>query len=374
MFARVNPLTVVDLGATKVCAAVCSPSGEPLGLAVCPCPGWLEHYPAPDEIGQAVLAATTEADAMAGRHHSRRIWIGLAGQDLHYGEAVGMVRIGPQERRVTRTDLDRALYVAAAPSRDTLHRLFMAALLDEVEMHEEPLDRFGRRLEVKALVIEADAAKRVKIREVLAARGLETQGFVAGPLALGSVLTPAEKEIGTAVLDLGAVHTSVAVFARGAPRFAAAVPLGGLHVTRDLAVALGIPLGKAEMEKLAPRLGADDLDLRARVVRARCTEILEHVRKALERSGWLARLPGNYVLAGGGALQAGLPELAEQVLGGPARLGLPGLEAVGGMVARPGYAVIMGLAQVVRRYGAPSTAPKEVGWWRSKSPQRNLPV
>ncbi|MGE5599486.1 MAG: cell division protein FtsA [Bacteroidota bacterium] len=365
----------MDLGTTKVCAAVISPVGEPLGLAVYPCPDWLESHPTREELGRLVAEAVNEADAMSGRHRSRRIWLSLPGREARYGEAAGMARVGAQARRVTRADLERALQAAAAPDRNTLHRLIVASALDGVEMIEEPVGRIGQRLEVRVLLIEAEAQRCAAIHQALADNGLEVQGFTAGVLALDSVLTPAEKEIGTAVLDFGAVHTSIAVFARGAPRFAATIPLGGLHVTRDLAVAFGIPLMKAETEKIAPE-GSDAgrSDLREQVIGARVEEILEHARKALERAGWLARLPGHCVLTGGGALYGRLPDLAEKVLGGPARVGLPGLEASGGMVARPGYAVIMGLAAAVRRYGIPSMAPKEVGWWRSKSPQRSMPV
>lgn len=356
-----------------------SPDGELLGMAVAPTPGWPERPPSLTDIGPAIAAAVADAEAMAGARHSRRVWVALSGSAARPSAGETVVRIGPQQRCVTRSDLEKAAAALAASGRLTMHRILASATLDGAETLEDPVGRMAGLLEARLLLLESDAKRREEMLHTLAAAGLEAQGFVAGALALESVLTPAEMEIGTVAVDLGAAHTSLTVYARGAPRYVSIVPIGGTHVTRDLAIVLGLPVNKAEAEKIEAA-GTDLLaseSVSGRVITARLREILELCRTELERAGWARRIPGGFVLSGGGASPMGLINLAENTFGAPVRLGLPQLSQVQGMVARPGYAVALGLAAAVRRHVSKvnfGSLPKEVGRWRLRSPQRSLPA
>lgn len=375
MMAGAGPaLIAVEVGATKISAAVSSAGGELLGLAVVPLSGPPDGTPATAELSSALRTAVAEANAMAGTR-GRRIWLALNGPALRYRTAKGMVRVAGPGRKVTRADLERALEAAAPPLPGTIHRLFVGASLDGREVLEDPFGLVGERLEAGLLLVEVDETHRLGLEEAAAGAGLEIAGFVAGVLALEFVLSPAEREIGTAAIDLGATHTAAAVYLRGRLRAVAVLGLGGLHVTKDLSVAFGLSRAKAEELKIAAF--SSDGDWRAtpagKVAAARLGEILELIRDELALAGWMGRLPGGFVLTGGGAIPGNVLGLAEEILGGPVRCGFPRLEQVGSMVAGPGFAVILGAAQAVRAYGkggGPGVMAKGVARWRSWCLQR----
>lgn len=365
------------MGAVKVCAVVASPDNEPLGLGVAPVPGWPDRFPSAHELGVAVAKAVAEADRMAA-HHSRRVWAALSGPAVKCRVAEGVVQITSTDLRVGRADLERVMASVAPPNSDLLHRLLVSTTLDGEEILEDPLGLTGRRLEARIVLVEAAGKRREELHRALAAIGLQAAGFIAGILASASALTPAEREVGAAIVDLGATHTSVTVYLRGSPRHMAIINLGGLHATRDLSVALGMPIVKAEELKLEGAWSkAKEQDLAAQVIFARVGETLELVRSELIRTGWAGRLPGGFVLTGGGAMLAELKTLAGTVLGAPVRIGLPQVGTAQELVAGSAYAVVIGLAAAVRhhtRAGESGSMTKGVGWWKSWYPRRRLPV
>ncbi len=373
-------LTAIDVGASKVCAAIFSTGEEPLGLAVAPVAGWPEHSPSKAELASLIGQAVSEADAMAG-HHTSRAWFSLSGKSIRHRLARGMVRTSSADRRVSRADLERAIAAAVPGRTKVLHRLLISSVLDGREILEDPTGQPGERLEVNLLLVEAEDGRLAEYRQIAADAHLEAAGFIAGILAAVSVLTPAEREIGTAVLDLGATHTSVAVSLRGTVRHLGRIDLGSLHLTKDLAVVLGLPLAKAE--RLKREAWTPDADgnrpatQAAQVIAARLGEILELAGADLKAAGWAERLPGGYVLTGGGAPPESLLVLASETLGGPARLGLPGLGPDRGMLAGPAYAVLLGLKSAVHAAifsAKDGFTPRGGSRWRSWFPQRRLPT
>jgi cell division protein FtsA len=315
-----------------------------------------------------------EADAMAGGHHTRRVWLALNGTGISTGTVHGTTGIRAPDQRITGGDLGRAVE-AAATFGQPMHRILISTAVDGAQNLEDPIGRTGKRLEAHFLVIEAAREREGELRQALSMAGLEVQGIIAGALAAATVLTPAEREIGGVVLDMGAHHTSAAVYARGGPRHLAVVRYGGIHVTRDLAVAMGLPVAKAERLKLTAAPTGEGFANKA--IAARVKETLELVRMEIAKAGWDGRLPGGYVLTGGGALLPGLPEAAAEILRAPVRLGLPQLGRSMETIAGPAFAVILGLAGEAGRmassedYGHRS---KGVGRWRLRFPRDSSPV
>lgn len=176
---RDSLLTGIDVGASKVCAVVASPTGEPLGLAVAPMPGWPERSPTPAEVGRTIAAAVMEADLMTDDERSRHVWVALSGAAARIAVYEGVVKNGSQERSVTQADFEKAASMLSAPGASPMHRLLVASILDGVETLEEPVGRAVSRFEAKLLVVEADGKRREDIRQALTVAGLEAQGFIA---------------------------------------------------------------------------------------------------------------------------------------------------------------------------------------------------
>lgn len=301
-------------------------------------------------------------------HHGRRLWVALSGECLLRENFWETTAISAPEHGVSISDLDRIGSMVAARLPSSLHCWPVAARIDDRLSWENPMGKPGRQLHLAFHRLAAKPEILDSIQAALAEAGYECAGCIAGELALTAALTPAEKEIGAAAIDLGATHTSIAVCLRGAVRYTASIRIGGENATKDLAIALGVSRSKAEDLKLA-LMGDARLDELAdtvptKVLTARYTEILELVRAELEKDNWTGALPGGYVLTGGGAISGCLADLARRVLGEPVRLGRPELNRLEALIARPDCTIILGLVPAIKAYGGKGSWPKGDGWWR----------
>jgi len=185
----------------------------------------------------------------------------------------------------------------------------------------------------------------------------------------------AEKDLGVALVDIGGGTTDVAVFTGGEIYYTAVLPVGGNHVTNDIAV--GLRASQEEAEKTKIKFGAADSgmvgedeafeitslgaetprelprELLVNITEPRMQEILQMVRAEIMKSGYLEMLPAGAVLTGGASQMPGMAQLAERILGMPVRLGLP--RDVGGLsdtVASPVYATAVGLVIYAAKHQA----------------------
>jgi cell division protein FtsA len=182
--------------------------------------------------------------------------------------------------------------------------------------------------------------------------------------------------MGVAVADIGGGTTDVAIFSEGSVIHTVVLPVGGNHVTNDLAIGLRTSLTDAESTKInyghsLPQLIPRDeiIDIQpigaekaqgvprvyvAEIIEPRALEILEMIKAELQRSGQAGLLPGGLVLTGGGAKLLGLPEMAAETLDLPVRVGVPiNVRGMADKVAGPSFATAVGLI----KWGAKLTAP-----------------
>jgi cell division protein FtsA len=197
--------------------------------------------------------------------------------------------------------------------------------------------------------------------------GFEVDEVVLEPLASAeAALTSAERELGVVVADIGGGTTSIGVFVSGGLTHTAILPIGGHHITSDIAVGLRTPVSEAE--KLKVRSGAatpaetsegelievfnvGDREPRilprrvlCEIIEPRLQEICNMLRLQIRRSGYAHLVPAGIVLTGGTALLRGITRFVSEKLELPARLGLP--EQIGGLtdaVGSPVYATGVGL-------------------------------
>jgi cell division protein FtsA len=242
----------------------------------------------------------------------------------------------------------------------------------------------GSRLGVAVhLVTGAVTAVQNVVRSVNRA-GLTVQDVVLQPLASGeSVLTPDERDLGVILIDIGGGTTDVAVFREGAVWHTAVIPLGGDHITNDIAVGLRTPPPDAEELKKVfacaqaglvledetvevPSIGGRkprvlSRQTLSRIVQARVEEILTLVARGIGQAGLEDAATAGVVVTGGATLMEGVPELAESIFDLPVRRGIP--KWVGGHYERvesPACATAVGLVLTGARrdrYGAGGTRP-----------------
>jgi cell division protein FtsA len=364
----------LDVGTTKICALIgeLSASGvDIIGIGQHPSRGLRKGMVVNIESTvEAIKRAVAEAEQMAGVE-IESVYASIGGGHLTGVNSQGVVAIQSRTREVAAPDVERVLEVARdlhlPPDREILHVLTQAFSVDEQDGIREPIGMLGHRLGVGIhLVTGAVAAAQNVVRSVNRA-GLTVKDLVLQPLASAeSVLTPDERDLGVIVVDVGGGTTDVALFRENAVWHTAVIPLGGDHITNDIAVGLRTPAADAEeLKKLygcaqtALSLEDETIDVSSiggrkarvlsrqtlsRIIQARVEEIFALVAKGVRQAGLEDAATGGVVVTGGVSVMEGVPELGESIFDLPVRRGIP--KWVGGFYDRvesPVYATAVGL-------------------------------
>jgi cell division protein FtsA len=363
----------LDIGTSKVVAAVAEilpESGfQVIGLGQSRSEGLRKGVVVNIEATvRSIRAALEEAELMAACRITEA-YIGIAGSHIRGINSSGMVAI--KDREVASTDVDRVIETARAVhipnDQQVLHVLTQEFMVDGQEDIREPIGMSGVRLEVRVHIVTGAVSAAQNVVKCVRRCGLEVQDIILQPLASAlSVLTADERELGVALIDIGAGTTDITVFTGGAIRHTAVIPIAGDQITNDIAMALRTPIPDAEEIKLthgmAKEVLADPNDRMeiagigdrpsrllsrqalAAVIEPRVEELFTLAQQVIRESGFEDRLASGIVLTGGTALLPGIAELAEDVFLRPARTGMPTYSgALADVVRNPRYATVMGL-------------------------------
>ncbi|MBE3132249.1 MAG: cell division protein FtsA, partial [Acidobacteria bacterium] len=346
-----------------------------------------------DAAVESIKKAIDEAELMAGVEIDS-VHLGLSGPHMKGFNSRGVVAVAGKNREITREDVRRAIDAAKAvalPSgREIMHVLPQDFVVDDQDDIGAPVGMTGARLEVNVHIVTGNASSTQNVVACVNRAGVEVAGMVLGQLAASeAVLTPDEKQLGVALLDIGGGTADLAIFERGSLWHTAVISVGGDHFTNDIAVGLRMPIPEAE--KLKRKCGCalsgmvdDDETIEvasvggrrprvmarrilSEILQPRAEEIFHLVWDEIRRAGYEKSLNSGIVLAGGGAILEGLPEIAEQIFDLPIRRGCPA--GVGGLVdhvSSPAFASAVGLVvfahhnRVVKPARSAGLGP--VGW------------
>ena len=321
----------------------------------------------------AIKKAIVEAELTAGIEIDN-VYLALSGPHVKGFNSRGVVAVAGKNREITHEDVGRAIDAAKAVSlpagRQILHVLPQDFVVDDQDGIGAPVGMTGARLEVNVHVVTGSVTATQNIVACVNRAGVQVKGTVLGQLAASdAVLTPDEKDLGVALLDIGGGTTDLAIFERGSLWHTAVIGVGGDHFTNDIAVGLRMPIPEAE--RLKRRSGCalsgmvDDEEtievasvggrrprvmgrrILTEVLQPRAEEIFHLVWDEIRHAGYEKALNSGIVLTGGGAILDGLPEIAEQIFDLPIRRGSPS-GVSGGLadhVASPAFATAVGLAQ-----------------------------
>lgn len=362
----------LDIGTTKIaCIAgeVTDDGVDIIGIGTAPSKGLRRGCVVNiDATVQSIQQAVDEAENMAGCEITT-VFAGISGAHVRGLNSNGMVTVKDKEVRdidVTRV-IEQAKAVAIPMDREVLHVLPQQYVVDDQDGIRDPLGMTGVRLESRVHIVTTAVASAQNVIKCANRCNLQVADVVLESLASASaVLEDDEKELGVALVDIGGGTCDVMVYCDGAIVFTSVLPLGGGHITNDIATLLRTPLESAE--KLKRKYGCAWTELvddgervevpsvggrgprslprkeMVEMIQPRVEEIFEHVRKELMRSGYLDGLAAGVVLTGGASGMEGTTEVAEQVLGLPTRRGVPA--KIGGLVdvvRSPSYATGVGL-------------------------------
>lgn len=300
-------------------------------------------------------------------------WISIAGHNILVQESRGVIGVSHSDGEIKEADVERAVEAArtvATPSNyEILHVIPKSFTVDGQHGIKDPVGMNGIRLEVDAMIIQTLSSQIKNLTKSIYRTGLEIDDLVFSPLATAeSVLTQKQRELGVCAVDIGATTTSLAVFEEGDMLHTAVLPVGGDHITNDIAIGLRTSLEVAEEVKL--KLGSavpDYVDRKAtftlsdfgsseeemikqrfiaEVIEARAEEIFEAIDDELRKIDRSGMLPVGAVLTGGAVKLDGMNDVAKRVLRLPVSIGQPvGVSSVIDEVNDPAYATAVGLCK-----------------------------
>ena len=367
----------LDIGTAKIMVVVAEvlPSGalKLVGLGVAPSHGLKRGVVVNiDATVHSIQMALKEAELMADCK-IQRVYTGITGSHIRGLNSSGMVAI--KDKEVTAADVFRVVETAKAINISSDQRLLLVEpqefVIDGQDV-KEPIGMSGIRLEAKIHIVTGAQSAAENIIKCVRRCGLEVEQLLLNPLASSqAVLTDDERELGVAMVDIGAGTTDVAIFTGGAIRHTAVLPIAGDLITSDIAMALRTPTKDAEDIKVesgyAKQLLADpeaqvevpglgdrgprmlSRQVLAGVVEPRVEEIFSLVQQVIRDSGYEEVLSSGIVLTGGSSVMPGMVELGEDIFLKPVRRGIPKYSsALADMVAQPRAATVMGLLEEAR--------------------------
>lgn len=300
-----------------------------------------------EEVANAINSCLEKAREQS-RQKLDEVFVNINGSHIFCIPSRGLVSVSRADQKISQEDIERVLSAAQtfslSANKEILDVIPREFIVDGEKGIKEPFGLKGVRLEVEALALGCFSPYLKNLTQAVLAAGVQINDLFFTPLASArAVLKPREKELGVAVLDIGAGTSSLAVFEEGDLIHMVTFPFGSANITNDIAIVLKIDIDTAEKiklefgsclsqkekkkEKIKRDFTVESLTFPRKklfdIIEARISEIFNQVNKELKKIGRYALLPSGIVLTGGGANMLKILELAKKEFKLPCRLGLP---------------------------------------------------
>jgi len=375
----------LDIGTSKVVCIIAAPDTylqylNILGIGIAESKGLRRGVVTNiDKTVESIRQAVERAEQQSGVKVVDVV-VGIAGDHIQSFATRNIITIPSPTKEISARDVERLIdesrKINISSDRRILHVIPQEYVIDGQDGITDPIGMSGVRMEANVHVVTALVTAIQNIQRCVERAGLRMRDIVLEPLASSnSVLDADEKEIGVAVIDIGAGTTDIAVFCENIIRYSAVFGIGGQHVTDDIAKVLGILHSQAEKIKrdyghaIQTNILNDEViqipgvsgrnpmeitkGLLAEIIQPRLEEIFEFAYAEIKNSGYANRLSAGIVLTGGCSLLRGAAELAQDVFGMPVKIGIPTEIAHGGFareVENPIFATSVGLVLHGVRY------------------------
>lgn len=383
-----KPIVGLDIGTSKVCALVGqmnegSKRPEVIGLGIAASTGLRKGIISDvEETVSSISTALEAAEKMAGVPLTD-VYLGVNGPHINFLTSKGVIAVSRPSGEISEDDVARALEASEAvslpPNSEVLHSIPFSYTVDDQEDVTDPVGLSGVRFEATTHLITGSAPVIKNFTKCVLRAGVDINELVVNPLASSlACLSDRQKELGCVLIDIGAGTTGIAVFEEGRLLYVNILPLGGAHITNDIAIGLRTSIDVAEKVKLeygfayASEISKHEtIDLSlinkeekdkvsrhhvAEIIEARLLEIFSMVRQELKKIGKDVLLPAGAILVGGTAKLPGIIDLAKQKLKLPCQIGFPSdLQGIIEKIEDPSFVCACGLML----WGAESESGKE---------------
>jgi len=299
-----------------------------------------------EEVAEIIKSSLDKMQEISNKK-IKSVSVNVGGAHIFSTTSHGLISVSRADQKISQEDIERVLQAAqtfSLPSNKEILSVFPKEFtVDNEKGIKEPLGMKGVRLEVEVLVLGGFSPYLKNLTQAVLDAGVQIDDLILTPLASSrAVLTPREKELGVALLDIGAGTTGLAVFEEGDLIQTTILPIGSAHITSDVAIGLRCDIDTAEKIKLESGIcifkGADkkkkvetisgeilifSQKMLSKIIEARVSEIFGEINKELKKISRRALLPGGVVLTGGGAKLPKIKDLAKKELRLPCRIGTP---------------------------------------------------
>lgn len=365
----------LDIGTTKVCVLVAEIRDDGaldiIGMGTSDSKGLRKGVIVNvDPTVECIKKVVEEAELMSGIS-IEEAFVGIAGEHIMGSNSRGMISINSRDHVISRDDINRVIEAAKQipipTDKDILHVLPQEFMVDGQDEIGDPLGMSGNRLEVNVHVVTCGTTQLQTLLTCVNKAGIEVADTVLEQLASSeAVLTPDEKELGVALIDIGGGTTDLAIFEKQSLWHSYIRSIGGDHFTSDIAVGLRTPMGEAERIKKRYGCALSSLieeeetievpsvagrkprymsrQILCDIIQPRAEELFMIMKDEIDRMGLVRSLNSGVVLTGGGSLLEGMVEIAERIFDLPVRIGKP--VGVGGLIDvinSPVYSTAVGL-------------------------------
>jgi len=367
----------LDVGTSKICVVVGEikegGSLDVIGIGTTTSSGLKKGVVVSlDKTIEGIRKAVEEAELMAGIEISK-VFIGISGSHIRGFNSRGVIGISAKQNEIFKEDIARvisAAHPAGMPAdSEIIHVLPQDFKVDDHEGITDPIGMTGRRLEVNAHIVTGSSTAIQNILTCVNRTGLNVSGKVLVQKANAeAALTEDEKEMGVALVDIGAGTTNIAIYERGSLWHTAVIPVGGYNFTNDIAFGLRTPIPDAEKikkkygcvlssylddEAMFEAFGVGSPKVRlvpqttlVEILQPRAEELFSLVHEEIEKAGYGSVINAGLVVTGGGSLLTGITEIAELEFDLPARLGKPmGIGGLVDVVSSPAFSTAIGLVK-----------------------------
>jgi len=373
--ARGNIVAGLDIGTYSIKALVAQRKGkdwEVLSYAEVPSFGLRKGaVVSVEETSKNVQMIMSGIEKDCGRRVNS-VFVNIGGSHLYVTPSDGIISVSRADNRISKEDIERVLQATRAvniPSNEEVLDVFPREyIIDDQKGIKQPEDLTGVRLEAKVLLLCVFSPYFIKLTQAVLNAKLQINDVVPSVLAAANaVLTPQQKELGVALIDIGAATTSLAVFEEGELMHLAVFPIGSANITNDIAIGLKTDVAIAESIKkqhgtcMFAKTDKDKKDQSRKnievfdkssslnftkknlvdIIEPRVFEILDLVQKELKKINRQELLPGGVVLTGGGAKIPKIKELTKETLKLACEIGSP--KGIEGVQDDPALATVVGL-------------------------------
>lgn len=324
---------------------------EVIGVAVVPAEGIRKGLVIDVEDATKTIRRSLVEATQAARVPVKSGMVSVSGSSVTVGSSRGVVAVSRADSEISEDDIRRVFnaaetFIPKNANREVLHIIPREFKVDNEVGIRDPLGMNGIRLEVDTLVLESNIHSLKTLYKCIETAGFRREGTVFSAIAAAeAVLTKKQKELGVILVDMGGGTADFVIYEEGRLIHAGSLPIGGNHITNDIAIGFQTTVDVAEKIKLAHGISLSDLvskketvrlaefvlndqtmvprkDL-ADIIEARLRDVFELLHRELKKINRSQLLPAGVVLVGGGARIPGIIEIAKREMRLPASIGIP---------------------------------------------------